>query len=43
MNRIPWEKINPWIVLKWGFVVFAYCLGILIILSIILTMFGVYG
>lgn len=34
--------LTPGQVLKWGGVVFAYCIGILIVISIILSMVGLY-
>jgi hypothetical protein len=36
------SSITPGQVLKWGGVVFAYAIGILIVISIVLAMFGVY-
>lgn len=36
-------NLKPGTVLKWGGVVFAYCIAILIVISIVLSMFGVYG
>lgn len=36
------RSVTPGEVLKWGGVVFAYCIGILIVISIVLAMFGVY-
>jgi hypothetical protein len=36
-------EITPGAVLKWGGVVFAYALGILFVISVVLAMFGVYG
>lgn len=35
-------SLKPGTVLKWGGVVLAYCLGVLLIISIVLAMFGVY-
>ena len=37
------SNLKPGDVLKWGAVVFAYCVGVLVVVSIVLTMFGVYG
>lgn len=45
-NRLPpdwWRVVTPGKVLKWGLVIFAYCLGILFIISVILAMTGYYG
>lgn len=35
-------NLKPGDVLKWGGVIFAYCIGVLIVISIVLAMFGVY-
>lgn len=36
------KHITPSAVLKWGAVVFAYCIGILLLISIVLAMIGAY-
>lgn len=36
------RQISPGDVLKWGAVVFAYAIGILIVIAIVLTMFGAF-
>ena len=40
-----WKEIQvtPGNAIKWGAVVFAYCLAILFLISVVLAMFGVYG
>lgn len=42
--NLEWLKtVTPGKALKWGGVVFCYAIAILLIISIILSMFGVYG
>lgn len=36
------KHMTPGAALKWGAVVFAYCIGILIVISIVLAMIGAY-
>lgn len=43
MTPVSWRTIRPIDVLKWGAVVFVYCVGILFLISVVLAMFGVYG
>jgi len=40
---MDWRTIKPGDVLKWGGVVFAYCIGVLVIISIILAMVEGYS
>lgn len=41
--QTDWRKhVTPGNALKWGGVVFAYCIAILLVVSIILAMVGVY-
>jgi hypothetical protein len=40
---IDLSNITPGRVLKWGGVILAYLLGVLLVISIVLAMFGVYG
>jgi hypothetical protein len=37
------KELSAWKALKAGFVVFLYCLMILLVISIVLAMFGVYS
>jgi hypothetical protein len=36
-------SITPGAVLKWGAVIFAYAMGVLVVISVVLAMFGVYS
>jgi hypothetical protein len=40
---IDLSQVTPGRVLKWGGVILAYLLGVLLVISIVLAMFGVYG
>lgn len=42
LRNFPWDKITFKNAMKVGIVIFAYCLMILFIISVILAMFGVY-
>lgn len=37
------RDLSAWQALKVGFVIFLYCLMALVVVSIVLAMFGVYG